>query len=295
MDCQSVNNVLPGELWIQIFKFLSQNDLLKASTACKEFYSHAMDPILWKTLDLELNLENLMLHQNLLKRCTGLLKLQLRGPACSPNSLHAGVERKAIEAMAGLMETLPGSCNQLRSLQTLDCPYVTTDQMVKLNNLANCSINQTTHFNLSQFDDEQAVTWTFKDKEVAFHQVGTTDYYRKGNPYKILTCPGSSIVSFRFNIPIEPLSSVTIWLNHCRTTADGIVCMTVNGKPAEMRDDGKFGKKVIMAPRFDFGRESFPVSLELLQAGVNKITLCLDSNSPGVYWLSDAKIETVLN
>jgi hypothetical protein len=136
---------------------------------------------------------------------------------------------------------------------------------------------------------------TYNTTDIEFHQVGTSDEYRKGKPYKVMRNPGSSIISFNFNTSVERLSSVTISLNHCRTTSDGVVCLTVNGRPAEKRENGGFGKMLIMAPRFNFGWESFDMSLDLIQDGINKITLLLDSTSPGVYWLSDVKIQKVFN
>ena len=294
MDSHSVNtgSVLPQDLWTKIFKFLSQKDLLKASAVCKEFNTHALDPILWKTLDLEISYYKLVSHQNLLRRCTGLLKLQL-------GSSHLGAFGCMAEnAMASLVDILTASCKQLRTVHTINTPYLRQHKIIQLIKSTNCSVNQTTHhihghglcgagFETTTFDGKQ--------KQIEFHQVGTTDYYRKGNPYNILRNPGSSIISFIFKISVERLSSVTISLNHCRTTGDGIVCMTVNGKPADPREDGTFAKKLILAPRYDFGWESFPVCLKLLQEGLNKITLCLDSSSPGVYWVSDTKLETVFS
>eukprot|EP00092_Neocalanus_flemingeri_P102580 GFUD01131209.1.p1 GENE.GFUD01131209.1~~GFUD01131209.1.p1 ORF type:complete len:295 (+),score=49.28 GFUD01131209.1:79-963(+) len=291
MDSQSVNHSpdLPRELWIQIFNLLSRKDLLRSSTVCKEFYSYAMDPILWKTLDLKLSLDNLRLQQNLLSRCTMLLTLQLRGPATS----HSETPKEALDSLA---DVLSDKCIQLGSLQTMNCPNLSTDQIAQLTNKTTvCSIKQTTHFIMNNFgsnDYETTGTWQFNDQVITCHEAVTTDYYRKGNPYKILASPGSSIISFSFNISLERLSSVSISLNHCRTTADGVVCMTVNGKPAEMREDGSFVKKVIMAPRYNFGMESFSLCLQQLHDGQNKVTICLDSSSPGVYWLSDATIET---
>ena len=69
--------------------------------------------------------------------------------------------------------------------------------------------------------------------------------------------------------------------------------MTVNGGPAEPTKDGRFVKKLIMAPRFDFGWENISVNPELLHDGFNNVTLCPgpDSSCPGVYCLSDLSVE----
>jgi len=243
-----------------------------------------LDPILWKTLELELGQDKLAVQEALLQRCTGLLELKLLG---------SGFDGISENTMASLVSSiLTERCLNLKSLQILNCPYVSQAHISQLVTSTNCKITQTTVFNLSQSGERDLINATDKN-QIELHNVETTDYYRKGNSYKILNNPGSSVVIFNLNISVERLASLTISLNHCRTMSDAIVCMTVNGRPAEQRDDGTFTEKVIMAPRYDFGWESFPVGLKLLKEGLNKITLCLDSSSPGVYWLSDATIEAV--
>ena len=294
MDAQSVNNIpiLPRELWIQILKCLTQIDLLKVSTVCKELYSIALDPILWKCLNLKVNFKNFLLHQTLLQRCTGLLQLQVRVQECGTET----EESEEAKTLDRLVDTLVDNCSQLKSLQITDWHYLSPSKKDHLVRTTSCSIKQTTNIQFSDIGNEAFSDGTYRDKEIdiGFHNVGTADYYRrKGNPYKIFQILDSSAVIFGFNVSLKHLKSVVISLNHCRTTADGIICMTVNGKPAEMKDDGSFTKKTIKAPRYNFGMESFPVCLSLLKEGPNKITLSLDSSSPGVYWLSDAILDTV--
>jgi len=281
--------VLPEEIWVKIFKFLPQKHLLKSSLVCKEFHCYSMSPVLWKNLDLELSFAKL----DLIKRCTLLTNLQLRGPESCPSSLEVGLETWARDVMDSLVETLTAHCEKLEHLETWNCPYLSQDQLVQLKQSNNCCVKQTINFMMNKFESGDTGSWVFEDKELSYQHTHTTDYYRRGNPYKILSWPGSSSVSICFNIPsLESVSSVIMFLNHCRTTADGVVYMEVNGDPAEKIEDGSFVKKVVMAPRFNFGVESFHVDLELLQSGSNTITICLDSSSPGVYWLSDVKIET---
>ena len=188
--------------------------------------------------------------------------------------------------MQDLLSIMLKRCKILKTLQSTNCPYL---RQSHISQLINCSITQAMHIILNQHGETDA----FSRNQVAFHQVGTTDHYRKGKPYKILRNPGSSVIVFNFNATVARLSSVSISLNHCRTMADGVVCLTVNGRPAEQTGEGQFVKKVILAPRYDFGWESFSVCPSLVHDGNNKITICLDSSSPGVYWFSDARIETV--
>ena len=276
---------LPQEIWIKIFKNLSWRVLIIASTVCKEFYGYAMDPMLWKNLELELGLgpDQLNIQQALLRRCTRLLNLKLVGSS-QWSKYGEGVEKKA---MYDLLSILVARCTRLKTLQSTNCPYL---RQFHISQLINSSISQITHINLNQHGKTDA----FSRNQVEFHQVGTTDHYRKGKPYKILHNPGSSAIVFNFNVTVERLSSVSLSLNHCRTMADGVVCITVNGRPAEQRSEtGQFVKKVILAPIYNFGWESFSVCPSLVHDGNNKIALCLDSTSPGVYWLSDVRIDTV--
>ena len=117
---------------------------------------------------------------------------------------------------------------------------------------------------------------------VSFKQVETIDFYRKKHPYKLFGHPGKSQVSISFEMPdAKYLSRVILCLNHCRTTANGIVNMTLNGKEFMTN---------YQAPRDNFGSERFDLDLEHLNPYSNVLMIQLDSTSPGVYWLSNATI-----
>ncbi len=120
-------------------------------------------------------------------------------------------------------------------------------------------------------------------KNVTYHDVATTDYYRRERPYRIFRIPGVSAVTITFGLSgAENVSKVILSLNHCRTTADGVVDIAVNGVPVLPN---------LMAPRDNFGTESFNLDSTLFNSDSNVLTIQLGSGSPGVYWLSDAIID----
>ena len=119
-------------------------------------------------------------------------------------------------------------------------------------------------------------------ENVTYEDVTTTDFYRKSRPYKLLQKPGKSTVTLTFGLSdAENVSSIILQLNHCRTTADGIVNVAL---------DGTTFIPNLRAPRDDFGKETFRLQADNLRPQGNELTIQLDSSSPGVYWLSDAEI-----
>ena len=292
LESGNIMSNIPRELWLTILKNLSQKELLNVSLVSKEFYSLAMDPVLWRSVELKLGQHRMLgLQLNLLERCTGLHDLKL-----IPCNLMGLADWSRMLDLSWT-SILVACCKNLKMLKIINCPYIRQEHVRMLINSLKCRVEQTTIYKLNQETKLlHGIVNTANycgNNPVDFHQVRTTDYYRKGNPYKILRVPGESAIILRFQLVLKKLFSVTISLNHCRTTADGVVNMTVNGRPAEKTNDGEFVKKVIMAPRFDLGWESFPLCLDLLNDGDNTVTICLDYGSPGVYWLSDAVTETI--
>lgn len=129
---------------------------------------------------------------------------------------------------------------------------------------------------------------------VKFQATGTTDYYRKGNPYKIMSNPGTSAVNITFDIKRKDILHLVIWLNHCRTSADGIVDIYVNKHAYKHTYQN--------APKWNFGREHFLVAPSMLklpskdnQSVTNTVRIKLNNSSPGVYWLSDAQLALMID
>jgi len=274
---------LPSELWLDVFRSLSQKDLLSLSRVSKQFRILAFDPTLWRTLELTL-IEKVSEAQKILfGRCKLLSDLVVH---CNSYTVH-GCYKNESHIISDLVRLLVENCLSLNSLKLTNTPFLKPDLVEKLKNPTNCSITCLT----TVIRNTEKGSVAADDDNVKLHQISTTDMYRKGNPYMIFRHAGSSILSFNILIAKQHISSVVLHINHCRTTADGIICMTVNGGPAEPTKDGRFGKKLIMAPRLNFGLENIAVNPELLREGLNKVTLCLDSSSPGVYWLSDLSVE----
>ena len=72
-------------------------------------------------------------------------------------------------------------------------------------------------------------------------------------------------------------------LNHCRTNCHGKIDVTINGETlitgfAEARWD-------------NFGEQNFNIPSGLLHPGENALTIKLNKDSHGVYWLSNLRLE----
>lgn len=325
---------LPPELWSEIFGFLSQPELLVASSVSKAFHALARDPLLWTSLNLTLDPHKKETHLKLVSRCSSLSRLQLTSGA---NLDGRPIDAAAIQAprwsfpwptdgvrsesspesdvrmhsdcLVDVIQCLVDFCPQLRLLRTEDLPDLSLEDITRLKlstedlnlseeditrlklstedllnlsetklkpSIGGCDIKQIFNFDLKR---EQRVAGF----QVRYTSVDETDYYRKGNPYKILRSPGKSKVDLRFMITsLGMMKASVLTLNHCRTTADGVVNLVVNGATTRQ----------ILAPRYDFGFEAFTVEKQKLVDGQNVISLVLDATSPGVYWLSDAKVQT---
>merc|ERR1712241_17649 len=86
---------------------------------------------------------------------------------------------------------------------------------------------------------------------VEFTHAQDTDYYRKGSPYKIFRWPGNSCVHIKFALSpteVKTIKHVSIKLNHCSTSAEGTVDISLN--------DVKLYEKYL-SPKWNFGKEDF--------------------------------------
>jgi len=138
-----------------------------------------------------------------------------------------------------------------------------------------------------QIQTEVIQTFDFNNlyENVEFITVLTYDQYRKGYPYKVFHYPGRSKVNISFVLedtgtmgPISVIASI----NHCATNCKGVVDMYMNNVPFLTGYGGA---------RWDnFEEQTFRIPGELCFTGVNVFTICLNAASPGVYWLSDARL-----
>jgi hypothetical protein len=116
---------------------------------------------------------------------------------------------------------------------------------------------------------------------VSYQNVDLVDHYRRGNPYRLFSnSEGKCFVEF-----LTPTSGdLTLKLNHCCTTSDGVIDITVNGRDLYPQYRG--------APRLNFGLQEFliPRSFLLPSGSRNQLTIKLWVGSPAVYWLSDVEM-----
>ncbi|XP_021372705.1 uncharacterized protein LOC110462831 [Mizuhopecten yessoensis] len=122
-------------------------------------------------------------------------------------------------------------------------------------------------------------------ENVEFTKVMTLDQYRKCRPYKVFHYPGKSKGEIVFHLSCDgsfELTAVNVGLNHCATNCQGVVDMYVNGQPFLLGYQG--------ANSLEFVEEVFRIPPSLCIAGINVFSLVLNESSPGVYWLSDARV-----
>jgi hypothetical protein len=110
-----------------------------------------------------------------------------------------------------------------------------------------------------------------------------TDYYRNGNNYQLFNKNGASTCRVQLMVPPAvrnyPAGSMYLHINHCSTSAKGLVNMTINGNSY---------KTDYLAPSSNFGVQTFEIpysSMSLTEENVFEISL--SGSSPGFYWLSD--------
>jgi hypothetical protein len=99
--------------------------------------------------------------------------------------------------------------------------------------------------------------------------------------------PGGSVVIVSVNIPeVELKREVKLTLNHCKTNCNGVIDILVNDSELVRGYTGT---------RWDnFGEQTFAIPLDMFRCGANTVTIRLNEGSRGVYWLSDLKIETIM-
>ena len=122
-------------------------------------------------------------------------------------------------------------------------------------------------------------------ENVQFVHVLTTDYYRRGNPYKLFPKRGLSQVKMTFSLPLDTCQPVSIIMTVTEGCWSGMVNVYFNGR---LKVDGleKYGD--------DFQTREITLELDdddILQRDGNIITMKLREDASMVYWLSDARID----
>lgn len=119
---------------------------------------------------------------------------------------------------------------------------------------------------------------------VQFTDTEVTGEYWPGHPYQLFRDPGQSQVTISFMVPPAvrnyPAGSMYLRLNHCRTTANGIVDMFLNGAGYRLNYTD--------TPIYGFGVQVFEIPYsQLNMTEPNSFVIRLNPSSPGVYWLAD--------
>ena len=94
---------------------------------------------------------------------------------------------------------------------------------------------------------------------ISYSEVETTDHYRKGKPYKLFYDPGESSATITFTSENQNIASVSLMLNHCRTSCHAIIDVLVNRKP--------FLQGYQEARWEDFGIQTFSLPCDSLRLG----------------------------
>ncbi|OPL21076.1 hypothetical protein AM593_09817, partial [Mytilus galloprovincialis] len=119
-------------------------------------------------------------------------------------------------------------------------------------------------------------------KSFEYTAIQTTDHYRRGQPYKVFGTPGVSSAILTLKIPSNcRVLKLDMTLNHCKTSGNGIIDIMINGRI--------FRDGYSEADRDNFAEQTFDIPVHLLKNENNTITIVLNDESKGVYWLSDIK------
>ena len=122
------------------------------------------------------------------------------------------------------------------------------------------------------------------------------DTYGKGKHYKVLKTAGKSCVRMKLNlghidIPnnyrLSDFDSIDVVINHCRTVSNGVIDLVLNGSDLLTAYSGA-ATAIFEEQRFSFPADRF-------KTGSNELSILLNQESPGEYWLSDVKIVACIN
>ena len=103
--------ILPDDIWLEIFTFLSQRDLLRIALVCRTWNRLSRDSSLWSRLDLEPLARSL--GSNVIQRLINTM--------FAPLGKHISLNKNLVttEILQGLFE----HCYRLESLSLNDCRF----------------------------------------------------------------------------------------------------------------------------------------------------------------------------
>ena len=139
------------------------------------------------------------------------------------------------------------------------------------------SVGDTIPDRRASLDDHLQINQTL----IFYERVSVVDKYRTGYPYVIFKNRAKSKCIVVFHPPEK--KAISLKLNHCRTTSLGVIDITVNKIPIPYDNS--------LTPRDNLGRTTVPISSEFVMEGINELIIALNSESHGVYWLSDINLD----
>ncbi|KAJ7810349.1 hypothetical protein B0H14DRAFT_2607400 [Mycena olivaceomarginata] len=118
---------------------------------------------------------------------------------------------------------------------------------------------------------------TTQKEGVYWVNISVTDAYYRGEPYLLFSWPGSSCCVFNFKVEEE--GHYVLPLKHCFTSGRGKIEIKLDGSPvAQSWDKSRLVRDSLMVEE---------INLSTLKAGFHTVIITLDTDSSGVYWLSD--------
>ena len=103
--------ILPDDIWLEVFTFLTQRDLLRVSPVCRAWHRLSRDSSLWSCLDLEPFCRSLQ----------GETILRLINTLFAPSGKHLILNKNLVTSE--MLQSLFGNCRRLKSLSLNDCRF----------------------------------------------------------------------------------------------------------------------------------------------------------------------------
>lgn len=103
--------ILPDDIWLEVFSFLSQKDLLRAALVCRTWNRLSRDSSLWSSLDL----------QPFANSLRGDTILRLISTMFAPLGRHLNLSKNLVTTE--ILQNLFEGCCRLESLSLNDCRF----------------------------------------------------------------------------------------------------------------------------------------------------------------------------
>ena len=104
-------DILPDDIWLEVFTFLPQRDLLRVALVCRTWLRLSHDSSLWSRLDLEPFAQSLQ----------GDIILRLINTLFAPLGKHLSLNRNLVTTE--ILQSLFENCCRLESLGLNDCRF----------------------------------------------------------------------------------------------------------------------------------------------------------------------------